>query len=316
MTEENPLFIGVSQCLLGEEVRYDGGHKREEYLVNTLGQYVTFIPICPEVEAGFGVPREPLQLEGDPLNPQVISHRTRRDLTKPLAEASANLVSHLAKTPLHGLILKKNSPSCGLQRVRVYQNSSRPGGKGVGLFAHGLLNALPLLPVEEEGGLKEPKGRENFIEKVFVYHRWMALRGDPSAKGLVGFHARHKFLIMAHSPVHMRRLGNLVGGMKKDQQPPWDEYGVVLMEAMSRIATAKKQVDVIQHMMGFLKNKMATDEKAEMMALLASYKEGQVPLLVPITLLNHYVRRYEVSYLSDQWYLQPHPAELALRNHA
>jgi uncharacterized protein YbbK (DUF523 family) len=255
MTEEKRICVGVSQCLLGEEVRYNGGHKRDDYIAITLGEFFTFVPVCPEVEAGFGIPRESLRLEGDPVNPSVISHRTRRDLTKPLADASANIVSRLAKNDLHGFILKNNSPSCGLERVRVYNDSGMLGRKGVGLFTQRLVSAMPLLPVEEEGRLKDSKLRENFVEKIFVYHRWMAQMNDPSVKGLVSFHARHKFLIMAHSQVHMRRLGKLVGSMKKDQPPPWDEYGVLLMEAMSRIATPKKHVDVIQHMMGFLKKK-------------------------------------------------------------
>lgn len=310
-----PIAVGISRCLLGEEVRFDGGHKRDGYITGTLGAVFRFVPVCPEVEAGFGIPRESMRLEGDPDAPLVISHRTRRDLTQPLADVSANIVARLAEADLHGFILKRNSPSCGLERVPVHGDSGMPSRKGAGLFARRLITAMPLLPVEEEGRLSDPALRENFIERVFVHHRWHALLKEPSAKGLVTFHARHKFLIMAHSPVHMRRLGNLVGGMGKERPPPWDDYGALLMEAMGRLATPRKHVDVILHLMGFLKKQLGADDKAEMMELLEAYKAGHLPLIVPITLLNHHVRRFNPPYLPEQWYLKPHPVELRLRNH-
>ncbi|MBF0184672.1 MAG: DUF523 and DUF1722 domain-containing protein [Magnetococcales bacterium] len=313
--ETTPITLAVSQCLLGDEVRFDGGHKHDSYITGTLGPLFRFIPLCPEVEANFGIPREAMRLEGDLQAPRLISQRTRRDLTPMLAEANARILARLADSELHGCILKKNSPSCGMERVKVHAASGMPDNKGVGLFARSLRDSMPLLPIEEEGRLHDPALRENFIERVFVYHRWLTLLKHPSADKLIAFHTRHKFLLMAHSPEHMRRLGRLVGSLHKDQPIPYAAYGVLLMEAMNRLATTKKHRDVIMHLLGFCKNQLSKEEKEEMQELLAAFSQGHLPLIVPITLLNHYVRKFHPPYLAGQWYLHPHPAELRLRNH-
>ncbi|MBF0294636.1 MAG: DUF523 and DUF1722 domain-containing protein [Magnetococcales bacterium] len=310
------IHIGVSQCLLGDEVRFDGGHKRDGYITGMLGTVFCLVPVCPEVEAGFGIPRESMRLEGDPATPRLISHRTRRDLTRPLVETCESIVARLAGADLHGFVLKGNSPSCGMEKVRVQRDAGLPDGKGIGLFARRLRTAMPLLPVTEEGRLGDAALRENFITRIFVHHRWQTLLQEPSARELVAFHSRHKFLLMAHSPVHMRRMGQLIGNMTKDNLPPWEAYGALLMEAMGRLATPGKHVDAILHMMGFLKKHLTNDEKAEMLELLTAYKKGDLPRLVPITLLNHHVRQFDLPYLAEQWYLQPHPLELRLCNHA
>ncbi|MBF0191688.1 MAG: DUF523 and DUF1722 domain-containing protein [Magnetococcales bacterium] len=310
------MALGVSQCLLGHEVRYDGGHKHSSYITGVLGPLFRFVPVCPEVEAGFGIPREPIRLEGEPERPRVISQKTRRELTLPLQEAAGRLVGALADERLCGFILKRDSPSCGLERVRVYKENGMPVQQGVGIFAHALGAAFPLLPIEEEGRLNDAALRENFIERVFVYQRWRELLENPSAQALVAFHTRHKFLIMAHSPTHMRQLGGVTGGIKKGGELPLDAYGALLMEGLKRLATPKKNVDALMHMMGFLKAHLSADEKAEMLELLDAYRAERIPLIVPITLLNHYVRKFAPPYLSGQWYLHPHPLELKLRNHA
>lgn len=309
------IIIGVSHCLLGESVRYDGGHKCNSYITETLAEHFEFHPICPEVAAGLGIPREPIRLEGDLLSPRVVSTRTRRDLTAPLQETVAALTCELTKVPLCGFLLKKDSPSCGMERVKLYNDKGMPVQQAVGLFARALQQAFPLLPMEEEGRLKDPGLRENFIERVFVFHRWQALLREPSAKALVEFHTRHKFLIMAHSPQLMRQLGTLVAGAGKGSTLPLVEYGQRLMEGLKKLATPKKNSDVLMHLLGFLKNQLSPEDKQELLDWIEAYRIEQVPLIVPLTLFNHHIRRVQPPYLADQWYLRPHPMELKLRNH-
>lgn len=317
MSRERPL-VGVSRCLLGEKVRFDGGHKLDHFLVDTLGQHVDFVPVCPEVECGMGVPRESLRLVGAPESPRLVTVKSGADHTERMRAWAEGKTGELAGLPLCGFVFKFGSPSSGMARVKVYpEGGGAPLLKGRGLFAAALMDRLPLLPVEDEGRLNDPGLRENFIERVFVMARWRAhLAGGFNLGRLVDFHTRHKLLIMAHSVAHYRSLGRLIArGRELPSEALRAEYVSGLMEALRLAATVKKHANVLAHVMGYFKRQLSPDEKRELLELLDAYAQELVPLVVPVTLLNHYVRKYGESYLAGQWYLHPHPAELKLRNH-
>jgi uncharacterized protein YbgA (DUF1722 family)/uncharacterized protein YbbK (DUF523 family) len=311
------IRIGISTCLLGEAVRYDGGHALDQYITRTLGRYMEFVPVCPEVEAGFGVPREPVRLEGDPKSPRLITRNTRKDLTETMTTWAKRRVRELEKEDLRGFIFKSKSPSSGMERVKIYTGKGMPVKKGVGLFAGVFMEHLPLIPAEDDGRLHDPDLRENFIERVFTLDRWRKkLEGKKSPHGLVAFHTRHKLLILSHSMSHYRQLGKLVAQIKGQKTADlYAQYESLLMEALRLKATVKKCTNVLQHMMGYFKKQITADEKQELLALIKDYHNGLIPLIVPITLFKHYVRKYKQPYLQDQIYLSPHPMELKLRNH-
>ena len=309
--------LGISRCLLGEAVRYDGGHKLDRFLRDTLGQYVEYVPVCPEVECGLGIPREAMHLEGDPEAPRLITSRTRRDVTDQMLAWAHRRVVELEDEGLCGFIFKSNSPSSGMERVKITNQSGMPRKVGRGVFAGIFMKHFPSLPAEEEGRLHDPALRENFIERMFVLKRWreMVDRGR-RLNGLVEFHTRHKLLIMAHSPKQNTLLGGLVATAKgASTKELFEKYQVLLMEALKLRATVKKQVNVLQHLMGYFKKDLSGGEKQELLEVIDHYREGYIPLIVPVTLINHYVRKYDQSYLKLQYYLNPHPLELQLRNH-
>lgn len=312
--EPQKIRLGVSTCLLGEAVRYDGGHKRDAFLTDTLGPFVEWVPVCPEVEMGLGVPRSPIRLAGRAGAPRLVVEKTGEDLTAEMQHWAAGRVRELAALGLHGYVLKRASPSCGLFRVRVYGADGQPGAVGRGLYAAALTEALPLLPVEEEGRLADAGIREAFIERVFAAARWQAFRAErPRARDLVAFHAAHKFALLAHSPRDYPALGRLVaGGLTRETL---ERYGTRFMQALAVRATRARHVNVLQHLAGFLTRQLAGDERAELGEVIAEYRAGLVPLVVPLTLLKHHVRRHGLAYLADQVYLSPHPKELMLRNH-
>jgi len=312
------IRIGISSCLLGEKVRYDGQHKLDRFCRDVLGEYVEYVPVCPEVECGMPIPRESMHLEGDPEAPRLITTRTRRDLTEQMVGWAGRRVKQLEKENLCGFIFKSRSPSSGMERVKIYDENKIPRKSGSGLFAGAFMKHFPLLPVEEEGRLHDAVLRENFIERIFIYRRWQAMTAGRLKRGdLVDFHARHKLAIMAHSPKHLKQLGQLVAAPKtKPPKALFGEYQAVLMEALKLRATVRKNTNVLQHMMGYFKKVLSGDEKAELLEVVDRYHKGLVPLIVPLTLLNHYVRKYEEPYLAIQTYLNPHPIELKLRNHA
>jgi uncharacterized protein YbgA (DUF1722 family)/uncharacterized protein YbbK (DUF523 family) len=315
---EMKIRLGISACLLGEKVRYDGGHKHDRYLTDTLGRYVEYVPVCPELEAGFGIPREAMHLEGDPNAPRLVTRRTKRDLTEPMLEWAKKRVLELEAQDLCGFIFKSRSPSSGMERIPVYNEKGMPVKNGVGLFASIFMEHFPLLPVEDEGRLHDPKLRENFIECVFVFKRWReCLSRGKSRRGLIDFHTKHKLLILSHSPKHYQMMGRLVGQAKTFALDElYQTYQGLLMEALRLKTTIKKNANVLQHMMGYFKKELSTDEKQELLEIIGLYREVYVPLIVPITLMNHYIRKYDQPYLKEQYYLQPHPIELQLRNHA
>jgi len=315
--EPQKIRLGVSSCLLGEEVRYDGGHKRDAFLTDVLGPFVEWVPVCPEVEIGLGVPRPPIRLVGDPTAPRLQVEKTGEDLTSRMRRWASGRLGELAALGLHGYVLKRGSPSCGLVRVRVYGEDGSPGRVGRGLFAAALTDALPLLPVEEEGRLTDAGIRESFIERVFAAARWQAFTASPPrVRDLVAFHAAHKFAILAHSPRDYAELGRLVAGAgPRLAAETLATYGTRFMQALAVRATRARHVNVLQHLAGFLKRQLTDDERAELGEVIAEYRRGLVPVVVPLTLLKHHVRRLAVAYLADQVYLSPHPKELILRNH-
>jgi len=312
------IKIGISSCLLGEKVRYDGGHKWEQFITDTLGQYVDFVPVCPEVECGLGVPREAMRLVGDPAAPRLLTVRTHQDYTERLLNWARGRLEELAKENLSGFIFKSGSPSSGMARVKVYNAQGVPGKRSAGLFAALFMARFPLSPVEDEGRLHNPQIRENFIARVFVLGRWQEMLGRKwTLADLIGFHTRHKLLLLAHSPGHYRLMGRLVAQAKEiPGQELAAQYQTLLLEAMKLQATNKKQANVLQHIQGYFKKVLSADEKQELLELIDSYRRGDLPLLAPLTLINHYVRKYGAPYLQEQYYLQPHPLELLLRFHA
>ena len=315
--EPEKIRLGVSACLLGDQVRYDGGHKRDAFLTDTLGPFVEWVRVCPEVEVGLGVPRPPIRLVGDAAAPRLVVEKTGEDLTTRMQGWARRRAAELATLGLHGYVLKKSSPSCGLFRVRVHGEGGMPGGAGRGLFAAALADALPALPIEEEGRLSDAGLREAFVERVFAAARWQAFTAArPRAGDLVAFHAAHKFAILAHSPRDYAALGRLVAGAgARGTGDVVERYGDAFARALAVRATRARHVNVPQHLAGFFKRQLVDDERAELGEVIEAYRRGLVPLVVPITLIKHHVRRLGLAYLADQVYLNPHPKELMLRNH-
>jgi len=325
MQDTKKIRLGISSCLLGNPVRFDGGHKKDQWLVNTLGEYVDYIPVCPEVEMGLPVPRETLRLVGDPENPRLVTTKTYQDHTAQMKRFSAQRIAELEHENLCGFVFKRASPSSGMERVKVYKdvppkeakNAGAPSLKGVGVFARAFMEHFPLLPVEEEGRLGDANLRENFIEQIFVMQRWRDMLEQPFSLGkLVEFHTRHKLLIMSHSIVHYRAMGNLVAhGKQSKPEELLQQYQTELLTALKMRATVKKHTNVLQHIAGYFKKQLSSDEKLELQEIIERYHAKLVPLIVPVTLCNHYVRKYGEEYLASQWYLNPHPVELKLQNH-
>jgi uncharacterized protein YbgA (DUF1722 family)/uncharacterized protein YbbK (DUF523 family) len=311
------LKLGISTCLLGEKVRYDGGHKLDRFLKDTLGNYVEFIPVCPEMECGLGVPREAMRLVGQPGCPRLLTIKTRQDHTERMVTWAEKRVRELAKEGLSGFVFKSRSPSSGMRDVKVYNDQGMPVKKGVGIFARHFMEFFPLIPVEDDGRLHDPVLRENFIQRIFVMKRWRDLLDQGIKPGnLVEFHTRHKLLIRSHSQNHYRQLGRLVAESKRlPTKELYKSYEALLMESLILKTTRKKNIDVLQHMMGYFKKQLSKEEKQELLELIDHYRAGHFPLIVPITLINHYVRKYDQPYLKEQTYLNPHPLELQLRNH-
>lgn len=312
----SPIKIGVSSCLLGGTVRYDGGHKHDSYITDTLGKFFRFVPVCPEVDCGLPTPREAMRLEGNPHNPRLVTLKTHIDLTEQMLAFCREKVEKLEVEDICGFIFKKGSPSSGLMRVKVYGKGG-PAKTGRGLFAAAVVKRFPLLPVEEEGRLRDIAIRENFIERVFAWRRWKDfVAGEGKTGNLVEFHTANKLLVMAHSPGVYRELGRLVAhGKEMDRKTLFAEYEKLFMKALALRATVKKNTNVLQHIMGYFKKELTKEEKAELVEVITSYHNRLVPLIVPVTLLMHYVRKYRQDYLKKQIYLNPHPQELMLRNH-
>ena len=315
---KNKIKIGVSSCLIGEKVRWNGDHKQNHFVREILANYFEYVSVCPEMEVGMGVPRETVALYGNLEKSRMISKKTKTDWTKPMEYYIKDRISSLEHENLCGYIFKSKSPSCGLGRVPVYAEfGSHRVRHGAGVFAKAFTNKFPLVPTEDEGRLNDPMIRENFIVKVFSFSRLKDLFQIKFSIGeLVRFHTQQKFLLLAHSRKHYDELGQLVAKPKSlTRQALKEKYGYIFMEALTFKATPKKNTDVLLHMMGFLKKILSKGEKEDILATIQDYRKGLLPLIVPVTLIRHQVKKHEIEYLKDQAYLNPHPKELMLRNH-
>jgi uncharacterized protein YbgA (DUF1722 family)/uncharacterized protein YbbK (DUF523 family) len=287
-------------------------------LVETFGRFVEWVPVCPEVEMGLGIPRETLRLVHERGGNRLITPKSGADHTEGMSRYAARRVTALEKDNLCGYVLKKDSPSCGMERVKVYSpRGGAPSKTGRGLFAEALLTAYPQLPVEEEGRLCDPRLRENFVERVFAYRRVRSLFEQRWAlRDLVGFHTAHKFQLLAHSPKGYEKLGRLVARAKSlPREEVRAQYEAEFMAALSVRATPSRHANVLMHMMGFFKEQLDRDSRHELLSVTKDYRRRLIPLIVPLTLIRHHVNRHDVSYLRGQMYLDPHPKELMLRNH-
>ena len=308
------IRIGISSCLMGEKVRFDSGHKRNAYINGILSNFFEFTAFCPEVEIGLSIPREPIRLVT--LNDKVHCVGTRNpdlDVTEDLYRSADE--QQFWHQQLCGYILKKGSPSCGMERVRLYKGDI-PDRIGVGLYAERLMQNFPDLPVEEEGRLEDPVLRENFIQRVYIYSRWHNLMAQAvSMKNLTLFHAQHKYIYMSHDQSMARQLGSwLAENNKSDLTMLTRQYLSKMMTLLKHPATRKNHVNTLQHIQGYLKNHLDADDRAELTTNISQYREGLLPLIVPITLLRHHFRHHPNHYISDSYYMQPHPAELMLLN--
>lgn len=309
--------IGISACLLGEKVRYNGGHSLDKFLRDTLGRYVHYVPVCPEAELGLGVPRETMRLVGNPAKPRLVTTRTGIDYTGPMEDWARRRAKELAAENLCGFIFKSDSPSSGMERVKVYDDKGMPRRAGAGIFARIFMEHFPLIPVEEEGRLHDPSLRENFIECIFTYRRYReAMQKQNRIRSLIDFHTANKLLLMAHSPKSLKQMGYITAHIREiTADEASRQYEKLLLEAMKLKTSAAKHTNVLHHIMGYFKKNLTAAEKRELLEIVENYRQGFIPLIVPVTLLCHYARKYDSAYLKEQTYLQPHPLELQLRNH-
>ena len=312
MASPRSIRIGISQCLLGDPVRYDGGHKRNDFLADVLDQHVEWVPVCPEVEAGFGVPREAMQLVGSARHPRLMTIATKQDKTNALVQFSVRRVQELESLDLSGYVFKARSPSCGTQAVPLYDRDGGFTRSAVGLFARAFMEQFPLMPIEEEDRLLDENHRAHFLERVYGYRRWREfLRSPVTKQRLVQFHATHKYLLMAHSLVHAQRLGSLVARAHRSR--PADlarRYGVELMDTMRIRTSLPKHANVLQHLLGYFKKRLTRNERATILRVIDDFRTGHVPLAVPLTAIEDLTQRFELSYLCEQVYFEPYPRQL------
>lgn len=310
------IKVGISSCLLGESVRFDGGHKHLRLCTDSLSRFFEFVPECPEVGIGMGIPRKPIRLVGNVQAPQAVAiHDYQLNYTEKLT-AFGQQKAHEHKD-LSGYIFMKNSPSCGLFRVKVYQENGYPAAEaGRGIYADALKKAHPLMPMEESGRLSDPLLRENFISRVFAYSDWQQLLNDGlTHHKLINFHTRYKYSLMAHSPVHYAELGRMLADAgNHDVEVLGEQYFNALMMVLSKIASRKTHTNVLMHIQGYLKKKLSSAEKQELADIIDRYRTAELPLIVPITLLKHHFNNYPDPYIAKQAYLQPYPDALSLRN--
>ena len=314
--ESTKIRIAISRCLLGESVRYDGTHKHQRYLTNTYGDYFEWVPFCPEHESGMGTPRESMRLEGTLEETRLVTSRSKKDKTEELLSYAVPRSEQLGRDNICGVILKKGSPSCGVFGVKIFNDQGMPGDNGPGLFAREVIKRFPNLPIEEEGRLNDATLRELFIGKVFTYHRYREEEAKGwTAKSLLKFHERHKYLLMAHDQRGLKDLGQLLSDLKsRPLEGTVMIYFGKMMQLLSKAPGVKGHLNVLMHLMGYFKKDLSPDEKQEILEQFDLYKNSRVPLIVPVTLLKHYVRKYQQPYLLEQIYLEPHPTELMIRN--
>jgi uncharacterized protein YbgA (DUF1722 family)/uncharacterized protein YbbK (DUF523 family) len=311
----NKITIGISACLLGQQVRFDGGHKKDKYINGTLSRYFNFIACCPEVAIGMGTPRPTIHLEGDVDNPRVVGvHDKALDVTDKLKNYSKQQCQQLPQ--LCGYILKSKSPSCGMERVRVYISKNKVLSNGTGVFANELKKQHPYLPTEEEGRLHDPILRENFITRVYTLHRWHSLmQDDITAKKIIEFHTQHKLLLLSHNPKQHKVLGAMVANIDKKNIIDFaQQYIAELLSALRYKSTPTKHMNAMLHGVGYIKKQLSAHDKKEFINLLENYKNREVPLIVPMTMLKHFFSHYQNDYIANQVYFEPYPSSLSLRN--
>lgn len=316
-SKDSDIRIGVSSCLVGAKVRFNGGHKKDNYLTDVLSRYFNWVRVCPEMDIGMGTPREAVRLVGELASPEMVGVKSGISWTRKMVGYAEEKAEQLHAMNLHGYILKSKSPSCGMERVKIYQKSGMPVNKGIGLFAKSLLQVMPNLPIEEEGRLNDPRLRENFIVRVFSYYRWSQLRNQQfSIKSLIDFHTRHKFLLMAHNETKMRLLGRILADAKSVKgEELLENYEGIFFSGLKKIASTKRHTNVLEHIAGFFKNEISSIDKQELKESISDYRLSLVPLIVPITLIRHHLKNSQHEYLLNQIYLNPHPKELMLLNH-
>jgi len=305
------IKLGISSCLAGANVRMDGGHMRNAFCMDTLSQFVDFESYCPESAIGLPSPRPSIRLNLIDNEIHAVSAKSG-DFTDDLlaygAEASKKM-NHLS-----GFILSSKSPSCGMERVRVYTKGQFSKKIGVGLFAQQLMKYQPLMPLEEQGRLNDIQIRENFLTRVYVYNAWLNLNNlglTPST--LLEFHSIHKYLVMAHKPVAYKSLGKLLANLSENFEEKSQQYIVELMGALKDIITRKNHVNVLQHLQGYFKQYLNKEQKQELTKTVELYRQALIPLMVPISLIKHYLLEFPDEYLLKQRYLNPTPIDLALR---
>lgn len=316
-TMSGSVKIGVSACIIGEKVRWDGRHKRDRYLSEILAKHVEFIPMCPEIACGMGIPREKLRQTDCAGNIRLIGYESGDDLTQKMTDWTDRVLPGLDKEGLNGFVLKPGSPSCGMRHAKIFSTTGKPPRLGSGFFARKMMEYAPLLPIETSDRLQNTIVRENFIRRVFVHRRWhQMLTKGKSIGNLVDFHTRHKMLIRAHDLRGYRELGHLLGQSNQSNTDIiFENYATLLFKSMTLKATPKKNNDVLSHAIGFFKKQLDSRDKQEFQEMMLAYKNGKIPLLIPVTLLNHYARKYQKPYLTQQYYLNPSPTELKLLNH-
>lgn len=308
--------VGISSCLLGEQVRYDGGHKRDAFLTEELARHVEFVPLCPEVEIGLGVPRPTLRLERRADDVRMVVTDSGEDLTGRMRSWAQGAAERIAAAELDGYVLKKSSPSCGMERVKVYDENGAPAPGGRGLFAAALIERLPLLPVEEEGRLRDARLREHFIARIFACARVREfLASDWGPAELVEFHAREKMLVRVHDPGLALELGRLVAEAGRlDRVELAARYEELHARALTKPATPGRHQDVLEHLAGHVKDELSGADRAELQRAIEEYRDGIVPLAVPLALLRRHIRAASAEWAAAQVYLEPAPRELGLRS--
>jgi len=311
------IKIGISSCLLGNNVRYDGQHKLDHFLADTLSLWCEYVPVCPEVECGLPIPRESMRLVGTVEDPRLVTGRTKTDHTERMMNWAGARLEALAGEDLVAFIFKTKSPSSGMRGVKVYNEAGQSiSYSGQGLFARAFINRFPDIPVEDEGRLNDPGIRENFIETIFVLQRWREAMKTGKPADLVAFHSRHKYTFMAHSPEKLKQLGALVARAgTEDFAGIRGRYREIMLEILKLKKTPKKNYNVLLHINGYFRQQLTPDEKAELLEAAEQYHQGLTPLIVPLTLVRHYTRKYQEPYLKEQHFLNPHPVEMGLLNH-